>query len=130
MTAATGSPWASRTAATTSPAPPSPKAACCSTCVDRATQAHGLATPLGFISEVGWTVDNLVEAEVVGADGQARVASREAHPDRRHLRQLPDRRRGRRAGPGDLRGQLGPAVEVTRRWDPGNLFRSNRNVRP
>ena len=67
--------------------------------VDQATQAHGLATPLGFISEVGvggltlggglgyltrrfgWTVDNLVEAEVVGADGQVRVASREAHPD-------------------------------------------------
>ena len=67
--------------------------------VDRATQAHGLATPLGFISEVGvagltlggglgyltrrfgWTVDNLVEAEVVGADGQVRVASRDRHPD-------------------------------------------------
>ena len=67
--------------------------------VDQATQAHGLATPLGFISEVGvagltlggglgyltrrfgWTVDNLVEAEVVGADGQVRVASHEAHPD-------------------------------------------------
>ncbi|HWD48018.1 MAG TPA: FAD-binding oxidoreductase [Actinomycetota bacterium] len=67
--------------------------------VDQATQAHGLATPLGFVSQVGvagltlggglgyltrrfgWTVDNLVEAEVVGADGQVRVASREAHPD-------------------------------------------------
>jgi FAD/FMN-containing dehydrogenase len=67
--------------------------------VDRATQAHGLATPLGFISEVGgagltlggglgyltrrfgWTVDNLVEAEVVGADGQVRTASRSRHPD-------------------------------------------------
>ena len=67
--------------------------------VDRATQAHGLATPLGFISKVGvagltlggglgyltrrfgWTADNLVEAEVVGADGQVRTASRERHPD-------------------------------------------------
>ena len=67
--------------------------------VDRATQAHGLATPLGFISEVGvagltlggglgyltrrfgWTVDNLVEVEIVSADGQVRTASREQHPD-------------------------------------------------
>jgi hypothetical protein len=67
--------------------------------VDRATQAYGLATPLGFVSEVGvagltlggglgyltrrfgWTVDNLVEAEVVTADGQVRRASRDRHPD-------------------------------------------------
>ena len=67
--------------------------------VDRATQAHGLATTLGFISKVGvagltlggglgyltrrfgWTADNLVEAEVVCADGQVRTASRERHPD-------------------------------------------------
>ncbi|HWL49247.1 MAG TPA: FAD-dependent oxidoreductase, partial [Acidimicrobiia bacterium] len=57
--------------------------------VDRATQAHGLATPLGsFSSEVGvagltlggglgyltrrfgWSVDNLEEVEIVTADGQ------------------------------------------------------------
>ena len=62
--------------------------------VDRATQQHGLATVLGFFSEVGvagltlggglgyltrrfgWTVDNLEEAEVVTADGAIRVASR------------------------------------------------------
>jgi FAD/FMN-containing dehydrogenase len=67
--------------------------------VDRATQAHGLATPLGFISEVGvagltlggglgyltrrfgWTVDNLLEVEVVCADGRVRMASRDEHPD-------------------------------------------------
>ena len=58
--------------------------------VDRATQQHGLATVLGFISEVGvagltlggglgyltrrfgWTVDNLVEVEIVTADGEIR----------------------------------------------------------
>jgi FAD/FMN-containing dehydrogenase len=67
--------------------------------VDRETQLHGLATPLGFISEVGvagltlgggmgyltrrfgWTVDNLLEVEIVTADGQVRRASRNEHAD-------------------------------------------------
>jgi pimeloyl-ACP methyl ester carboxylesterase len=67
--------------------------------VDRATQRHGLATPLGFISEVGvagltlggglgyltrrfgWAVDNLLEVEIVTADGRVCRASRDEHPD-------------------------------------------------
>jgi FAD/FMN-containing dehydrogenase len=67
--------------------------------VDRATQEHGLATPLGFVSEVGvagltlggglgyltrrfgWSVDNLLEVEVVTADGLVQRASREENPD-------------------------------------------------
>jgi FAD/FMN-containing dehydrogenase len=68
--------------------------------VDRATQAHGLATPLGsFDSGVGvagltlggglgyltrrfgWTVDSLEEVEIVTADGQTRTASRDQHAD-------------------------------------------------
>ena len=67
--------------------------------VDRATQRHGLATPLGFFSQVGvagltlggglgyltrrfgWAVDNLLEVEIVTADGELRRASRDEHPD-------------------------------------------------
>jgi FAD/FMN-containing dehydrogenase len=68
--------------------------------VDRATQAHGLATPLGsFNSEVGvagltlggglgyltrrfgWTVDSLKEVEIVTADGRIRTASRDENAD-------------------------------------------------
>ncbi len=62
--------------------------------VDRATQAYGLATVLGFVSEVGvagltlgggfgylarrfgWAVDNLDEVEIVTADGRIRTANR------------------------------------------------------
>jgi len=67
--------------------------------VDQATQEHGLATVLGFISQVGvagltlggglgyltrrfgWTVDNLEEVEIITADGVARTANRDEHPD-------------------------------------------------
>jgi len=67
--------------------------------VDRATQAYGLATVLGFISEVGvagltlggglgyltrrfgWAVDNLVEVDVVTADGEIRTANRTENAD-------------------------------------------------
>jgi FAD/FMN-containing dehydrogenase len=67
--------------------------------VDRETQLHGLATPLGFMSEVGvagltlggglgyltrrfgWAVDNLLEADVVTADGKVHRTSREQEPD-------------------------------------------------
>jgi FAD/FMN-containing dehydrogenase len=67
--------------------------------VDAATQEHGLATVLGFISDVGvagltlggglgyltrrfgWTVDNLEAVEIVTADGEIRTASRHEHAD-------------------------------------------------
>ncbi len=68
--------------------------------VDRATQAYGLAAPLGsFSSDVGvagltlggglgyltrrfgWTADNLEEVEVVTADGEIRTAGRTEHDD-------------------------------------------------
>jgi FAD/FMN-containing dehydrogenase len=67
--------------------------------VDQATQAHGLAAVLGFVSETGvggltlgggfgyltrrfgWTVDNLAEVEIVTADGRIRTANRDQHPE-------------------------------------------------
>ena len=67
--------------------------------VDGATQEHGLATVLGFVSETGvagltlgggfgylarrfgWAVDNLEEVEIVTADGEIRTANREENPD-------------------------------------------------
>jgi FAD/FMN-containing dehydrogenase len=67
--------------------------------VDRATQEHGLATVLGFFSETGiagltlgggfgylarrfgFAVDNLIEVEIVTADGKPRRASRDENED-------------------------------------------------
>ncbi|WP_129115885.1 FAD-binding oxidoreductase [Halegenticoccus tardaugens] len=67
--------------------------------LDRETQLHGLATPCGFVSETGlagltlgggfgyltrrfgWAVDNLLEVEIVTADGRVRQPSREENPD-------------------------------------------------
>ncbi len=67
--------------------------------VDAATQQHGMATVLGFVSDTGvagltlgggfgylarrfgWAVDNLAEVEVVTADGQVRVANADSHAD-------------------------------------------------
>ncbi len=67
--------------------------------VDRETQLHGLATPLGFVSltgvagltlgggfgyltrRFGWTVDNLLEIEIVTADAHVLRASKSENED-------------------------------------------------
>jgi FAD/FMN-containing dehydrogenase len=67
--------------------------------LDRATQIYGLATPGGVVSDTGvagltlgggygwlrrkWglSCDNVVEAEVVCADGEVRIASADSNPD-------------------------------------------------
>ncbi|HEX8781496.1 MAG TPA: FAD-binding oxidoreductase, partial [Nocardioides sp.] len=67
--------------------------------VDAETQVHGLAAVLGFVSETGvagltlggglgyltrrfgWTVDTLVEVEVVTADGKVCRAAADEHPE-------------------------------------------------
>lgn len=67
--------------------------------VDKATQEHGLAATLGFVSATGvagltlgggfgyltrrfgWTVDDLEEVEIVLADGTVRRASRSEEPE-------------------------------------------------
>lgn len=67
--------------------------------VDRETQVHGLATPLGFVSNTGiagltlgggfgyltrrsgWTSDNLLSVDMVTADGCALRASEEENSD-------------------------------------------------
>jgi FAD/FMN-containing dehydrogenase len=67
--------------------------------VDQATQPHGLATTLGFVSATGvagltlgggfgylsrrfgWTIDDLESVEIVTADGEVRTASRTRNED-------------------------------------------------
>ena len=63
----------------------------------------------------------------------ARAAWQDMQPllDRRHLRQLPDRGRRRRAHPRPPTARnYDRLVEVKTRWDPENLFRMNKNITP
>lgn len=77
----------------------SAQAGCTLADLDRETQLHGLAAVMGFVSATGiagltvgggfgyltrqhgWTCDNLLSMEVVGADGELRHVSADAEPE-------------------------------------------------
>ena len=64
----------------------------------------------------------------VGARGVERAA---VVLDRRHLRQLPDRGRGASSAPRRRWARRLPRLaEIKARWDPENVFRTNRNIPP
>ena len=127
--------------------------------IDQRTQEHGLAATFGFVSATGvagltvgggfgylsrrfgWTVDDLEEVEIVTADGAVHRASRSVREDLFWaLRggggnfgivtafQTVDESDDRTVE--SYRGNYDRLAQVKARYDPGNLFRVNRNIRP
>lgn len=106
-----------------------------------AVGAHGLATPLGdsptvglsgltlgggvgFLHrKLGLTIDNVLAAEVVSAEGRLLRVDDASHPDLFWAI---------RGGGGNFGvvTRWERMVEVKQRYDPGNLFRLNVNVAP
>lgn len=103
--------------------------------VDGVTQAHGLATPGGLISDtgvagltlsggIGWLrsqyglcIDNMLSVEVVRADGKLIKASETENSDLFWA----------------LRGGGGNYTrlrEIKQKYNPENLFRFNQNITP
>src|SRR6266571_2724959 len=109
--------------------------------VDSETQPHGLTTPFGFVSETGvagltlgggfgyltrrfgWSVDNLLEVEIVTADGLVVHASNQEHPElfwaRRPCGEDPGAlQTDHRFGPSRAHARARPALRAARAVHP------------
>lgn len=129
--------------------------------VDHATHAFGLATPSGIISttgvggltlggglghltrKCGLTIDDLLAADLVQADGRFVTASPEENPDlfvlyppglqwyRRadFVNQL-SMDEGQERVKATYRDNYDRLVAVKKKYDPTNFFRVNQNIKP
>jgi FAD/FMN-containing dehydrogenase len=120
--------------------------------LDRETQAHGLATVLGFVSATGiagltvgggfgyltrrhgWTCDNVASMEVVTADGEIRQVSAESRADLfwalrgAYVNFLTEEEGTDRIEAAYGRPTLARLAAIKRAYDPDDLFRHTKRM--